>query len=110
MSLSLDVVPSDVEKERGRDMTLTCVVSGISQQLDSVVWKLQATPVTDLSSTTYTVTEGIYDGSTNSQTSILVVSAIGNTVDSVYKCVITSDEWLQTDYETVITQRIFGMF
>ena len=48
---------------------------------------------------------GTYDS--NSQTSTLTVKAAANTADSTYTCVITSDEWLQTNKETAVALEVF---
>ena len=106
--LPSDVRPINKEVERGTDATVSCVVTGITQQLNSVVWKKGGTDVTTLSEdNSYVVSAGTYGS--NSQTTTLTVKAAVNTADSTYTCVITSNEWLQTDKEISVALNVFGM-
>ena len=75
-------------------------------QLNDVVWKKDGTDVTTLSADNYVVSSGTYDS--NSQTTTLTVKAAANTADSTYTCVITSNEWLQTNKETTVNLEVFG--
>ena len=90
----------------GADATISCVVTGITQQLDAVVWRKGGTDVTTLSGSNYVVSPGTYDS--NSQTTTLTVKAAANTADSTYTCVITSDEWEITNRETSVILNVFG--
>ena len=93
--------------EKGVDATLSCVVSGISKKLDSVVWKKDGTDVTTLSEDNlYVVSAGTYGS--NSQTTTLTVKAAVNTADSTFTCVITSNEWLVTNRESSVSAIVFG--
>ena len=93
------------EVEAETDATISCVVTGITKELDAVLWTKAGTDVTTLSSDNYVVSSGTYDS--NSQTTTLTVKAAANTADSTYTCVITSDEWLQTDKETTVSLEVF---
>ena len=94
--------------ETGTEETISCIVRGITQQLDAVVWKKDGTDVTTLSGSNYVVSPGTYDS--NSQTTTLTVKAAANTADSTYTCVITSDEWAVSDREFNVILRVFGTF
>ena len=94
------------EVETGTDATVSCIITGIGQQLNGVVWKKDGTDVTTLPGSNYVVSPGTYDS--NSQTTTLTVKAAANTADSTYTCVITSYEWLQTNKETTVNLEVFS--
>ena len=102
---STDVQPINKEVERGTDSTISCLVTGITKQLDGVVWTKDGTDVTTLSGSNYIVSPGTYGS--NSQTTTLTVKAAANTADSTYTCAIDSDEWLQTNKETTVNLEVF---
>ena len=87
---------------------ISCVITGITTQLDAVVWTKDGTDVTTLSADNYVVSPGTYDS--NSQTTTLTVKAADNTADSTYTCVITSDEWDLTKNEKAVALDIFSEF
>ena len=102
-----DVQPTNKEVESGTDATLTCSTTGITKQLDAVVWTKGGTDVTTLTEdNSYVVSAGTYGS--NSQTTTLTVKAAVNTADSAYTCVITSNEWLITNRETSVNLNVFG--
>lgn len=92
------------------DTTISCVVSGITQQLDRVVWTKDGTDVTTLPGNDYEVSEGTFTTITNSQTTTLIVRAAANTADATYTCVITSDENLIQDRGTFVSLDVFCKF
>ena len=92
--------------ETGTETSVSCVITGITQQLDSVVWRKDGSDVTTLSEDNYVVSAGTY--SSNSQTTTLTVKAAVNTADSTYTCAITSDEWLVTNRQTDVILDVFG--
>ena len=94
------------EVESESDATISCVITGITQELDGVEWKKDGTDVTTLSGSNYVVSPGTYDS--NSQTTTLTVKAAANTADSTYTCVITSDEWELTNSENTVALDVFG--
>ena len=100
------VQPINKEVESGAETDISCVITGITKGLDSVVWRKDGTDVTSLSETDYVVSAGTY--SSNSQTTTLTVKAAANTADSTYTCAITSNEWLQTNKETTVVLNVFG--
>ena len=100
------MTPVHQEVEVGTDATISCVVSGITKQLNSVAWKKGGSDVTSLSSINYIVNTGTIVSS--KQTTTLVVKAAVNTADSAYTCVISSDEYQITDRATVVNLDVFG--
>ena len=71
---------------------ISCVVNGLTKQLEAVVWKNSVGPIThgtDVAND-YQIEEGSYGS--NSQTTVLTIPATKNTEDAVYTCVIQSDE------------------
>jgi hypothetical protein len=100
-----DVQPISKEVESNTDATISCVITGISRQLESVVWKKDGSDVKTLSESDYIVSVGIYGS--NSQTTTLTVKAAANKVDSAYNCAIRSDEWLQSNKETTVALEVF---
>ena len=66
------------------------------------------TDLTTLSGDNYVVDAGSYDS--NSQTTTLTVKAAVNTEDTVYTCVITSNEWLLANQGTNVALNVFGNF
>ena len=73
------------------------------------MWTKGGTDVTTLSEdNSYVVSAGTYGS--NSQTTTLTVKAAVNTADSTYTCVITSNEWLETNKETPVFLNVFGKF
>ena len=58
----------------------------------------------------YTISDGSYDDSSNSQTTTLTVKAGTNTADATFSCVVTSAEWSETvtDKQTEVTLNVFG--
>ena len=102
-----DIQPTSKEVESGTDATLTCSVTGVTKELDAVVWTKDGTDVTKLTEdNSYVVSVGTYGS--NSQTTVLTVKAAVNTADSTYTCVITSNEWLVTNQETSVILNVFG--
>ena len=95
--------------EISTEATISCVVTGITQQLDAVVWTKGGTDVTTLSEdNSYVVSAGTYGS--NSQTTTLTVKAAVNTADSTYTCVITSNEHQETNKATIVTLNVFCKF
>ena len=101
--------PINKEVLAGTDTSISCVISGITQQLDSVSWTKDGTDVTTLSEdNSYVVSAGTYGS--NSQTTTLTVKAAVNTADSTYACVITSNEHQETNKPTSVTLNVFSKF
>ena len=71
------------------------------------MWKKGNNDVTQLANSLYVVDNGTYDSTNNSQTTTLTVAASDNIEDTIYKCVISSDEWKDYDRETQVTLDVF---
>ena len=91
--------------EVGTDAIISCIVHGISQQLDNVKWTLSEVVISNTAD--HTIDAGTFDDINHSQTTTLTVKASVNTDDSIYKCVITSDEWVVTDDERSVILDVF---
>ena len=100
------MLPINKEVHAGVDATIACVITGITKQLDSLVWRKDGTDVNTLSPLNYLVSPGSYDS--NSQTTTLTVKDVVNTEDSIYTCVITSNEWLVTDKKSYVDLNVYG--
>ena len=107
-SLPSGVRPANIEVLAGADATLSCVITGVTQQLNTVVWRKSGTDVTSLSGSNYVVSAGTYGS--NSQTTTLTVKAAANTADSIYTCVVSSTEWEITNRETNVALNVFGKY
>ena len=84
--------------------TISCVISGLSKELDEVQWeKPNSGGVIYHGTGGYQIDKGTFDSETNSQTTVLTIPADKNTADSVYTCVITSVEHEKMAKETVIS-------
>ena len=70
------------------------------------MWEKGGIDVTTWLGSEYVTSPGTYDS--NSQTTTLTVKDVANTEDSVYTCVITSNEWLLTNMETTVILDVFG--
>ena len=104
-----DVQAINKEVETGSETIITCIVSGITQQLNSVVWTKDGTDVTTLTEdNSYVVSAGTYGS--NSQTTTLTVKAAVNTADSIFTCGISSDEWLVSNRQTSVRLNVFCKF
>lgn len=102
-----DVQPTNKEIEVGTDATLSCIITGITKQLDAVKWTKDGTDVTTLSGdNSYVVTRGTY--SSNTQITTLAVKAAVNTADVIYTCVVTSDEHQETEKETPVVLNVYS--
>ena len=102
-----DVEPINKEVKSGTDAVVSCIISGITQQLDGIVWKKDGTDVTTLTEdNSYVVSAGTYGS--NSQTTTLTVKIAVNTADSKYTCGVDSNEWNLSDQQTAVILNVFG--
>ena len=106
------MVGKDKEVKTGTDATISCVISGITQAVQSVVWKTSSSTnvVTD-DSTNYVQNDGSYQSASNSQTTELTVKAAKTDQDVSYTCVITANEWGGASPKpTIVNLNVFGKF
>jgi hypothetical protein len=88
-ALVLSVEAKNSEVLTNTDATISCVVKGLTKQLDKVAWKNSDGGITH-NNDGYKIVEGQLQG--DSQTTILTVPAAKNMGDAVYTCVIQCDE------------------
>ena len=89
----VDAVKSEALKDA--QASISCVITGLTRELDGVVWeKPNSGGVINHGTDGYEIDEGTYDNETLSQTTVLIIPADKNTADSVYTCVVTSLEHL----------------
>ena len=95
MVFTLEVEGKGLEVEASTEAMLSCVVNGLTRQLDSVRWEKPNSGgmITD-GTDGYKIDVGTYNDNTNSQTTILTVPASLMVPEhlSNYTCVIQSDE------------------
>ena len=106
-----DVEAKNSEVLTNTQATISCVVSGITQQLNTVTWqKPGGTDTITHDVDGYLIEVGTYDSGTKSQTTILTIPADKNIADSVYTCVITSDEHGKSSNPTSVNSNVFSKF
>ena len=104
---SSDITATSKELEEDTDAVVTCVVNGITQQLDDVHWRKAGVQLNE--SPNYSINEGTFNPTLFSQTTTLSVAAAATSEDAVYECVITSNEWVETDLKTQVSLDVFGI-
>ena len=94
------------EQLTGTVATISCIVSGLTRQLDEVKWtksdNTDITPVQD----GYTIDVGTFSG--DSQTTTLTVAAYQNNQDATYNCVFTSNEHAEIDKILSVNSKVFS--
>jgi hypothetical protein len=95
------------EVHAGTETTISCVITGITKPLDSVIWKKDGIDVTDFPEGHHIVYNG-RQAFSNSQTTTLSVKAEAVNADSKYTCEIKSNEWLVTSLQTTLVLNVFG--
>ena len=88
--------------------TISCVVNGLTKQLDTVTWEKPGSVGITHNVDGFLIVEGTFDVGTKSQTTVLTIPAAQNTVDSVYTCVITSAEHGQSSHKTDVNSNVFS--
>ena len=109
-TFSLGIIVTNTEVEKDTDGTLTCTVSGLTEQA-TIEWKSSPGGSAIISDDTNYVIGGTgFDSLSNSQQSTLTVKAVSTTADKTFYCAVTSTEWNLTDEETPVVLNVFGMF
>jgi hypothetical protein len=93
------------EVEVNTAAVISCVVNGITEAV-TVSWTHSSDGALTNGSD-YTITDGTYEDSSNSQTTTLSVTA-GVATDSTFSCLVTSTEWSITDDATEVTLNVFS--
>ena len=88
--------------------TISCVVNGLTKQLDTVRWEKPGGVGITHNVDGFLILEGTFDVGTKSQTTVLTIPAAQNTADSVYRCVITSAEHGQASHKTDVKSNVFS--
>jgi hypothetical protein len=84
-------------------------VNGLTKKLDAVVWKKPSSGGSITNGVDgYIIDKGTYQESSHSQTTILTVPAAENGADSVYTCVITSNEHKRSEDETSVNSYVLS--
>ena len=88
---------------------MTCIIHGLTQELDSVVWKRGSEDITSLSNvySNYVFSEGSLEQ--NTQTTTLTVIDAGHT-NTDYVCVVTSNEHRKINIKTIVKLEIFSEY
>ena len=82
-----DVIAVDADVEFNTSAQLSCVVTGLTRQLDSVIWeKPNSGGVITDGTDGYKIDVGTYDDSINSQTTVLTVPASQVKADANFTC------------------------
>ena len=88
--------------------TISCVVNGLTKQLDAVAWQKPGDVAITNGGDNYAIDVGSWDSGSKSQTTILTIPKTENTADQVYTCVITSNEHGITAQETAVNSNVFS--
>jgi hypothetical protein len=108
------VVAKDSEVLEDTAATISCVVNGLTKQLDAVTWEKPSTGgVITTGTDDYQIDVGTYDSGSNSQTTILTIPGPANGADAVYTCVIQSDEHGKTsgsEEKTDVNSNVFSEY
>ncbi|KAL5249910.1 hypothetical protein ACHWQZ_G015848 [Mnemiopsis leidyi] len=105
--LTFGVTAVNQEQLKATEAKISCTVSGLTKALDDVKWtKSDDTPITS-GVDGFVIADGTLSG--NSQTTILTVPGSANTLDTTYKCLITSTEHGKTDDSTTVSLKVFTL-
>ena len=104
---------SEVEAQHSEVMkdteaTISCVVSGLTKKLDAVAWQKSDGAAITHDQDGYKIVDGAYDSDKNSQTTVLTVPKTANAADTVYSCVITSNEHKKSAEKTAVNLNTFS--
>ena len=103
----LGVEPVNTEVGISTESVISCIISGITQPVTSLSWTDDSGTTLTNDTIAYFITDGVYNGGNNSQTTTLTVKN-GVTTDSIFSCVVTSDEWIVSNNSTEVVFNVFG--
>ena len=92
------------------EATISCVVSGLTQKLDTVAWQKPNGDAIENNKDDFKIVDGAYEEASHSQTTVLTIPKTANTADSVYSCVITSNEHKKTAEKTSVNSNVFSEY
>ena len=101
------VTGTSKEVEQGTDVTLSCVVDNISEEV-TVSWTDSDSGEVASDTTNYEIDTGTYNA--NEQTTTLTVKAVSNTEDTTYYCVITNSTDSSSIGSAVVTLNVFSKY
>jgi hypothetical protein len=111
----MQTITSEVEAKHSEVLkdtqaTISCVVAGLTKQLDDVAWEKPNSggTITNNNNEGYKIEVGTYQESSHSQTTILTIPTTENGADAVFTCVITSNEHKKTDDKTNVNSNVFS--
>ena len=106
------VDPKGSEVLTGTPATISCVVTGLTKDLNGVAWQnANGDPITPGGGDGgYQIADGSYEPASNSQTTTLTVPGDLNEEDAVYSCVITCTEHGIADQKTAVNSNIFSKY
>ena len=91
---------------KGTQATISCVVTGLTKALDGVAWqKPDGAPIKDQEDG-YEIADGTF--ADHQQITILTVPADADRTDSVFACVITSNEHRISVEKTDVNLNVFS--
>ncbi|KAL5250884.1 hypothetical protein ACHWQZ_G016582 [Mnemiopsis leidyi] len=103
--LTFGVTAVDQQQLKDTEAKISCTVDGLTTALNGVKWtKADDTEITS-GSGGFVIEAGTLSG--NTQTTILTVPASDNTLDTTYKCLITSTEHGKTEDSTSVSLKVF---
>ena len=86
---------------------MSCVVSGLTVDLDTVTWKNSTGTALTNDGTNYIINEGSLNDTDNTQTTVLTVVA-GVSTDQEYSCVVESQEWEISEQSESVFLNVYG--
>jgi hypothetical protein len=111
----MQTITSEVEAKhsevlKGTQATISCVVSGLTKELDDVGWEKPNSggTIAHNNNEGYKIEVGTYQKLSNSQTTILTIPTSENKADAVFTCVITSNEHKKTADKTTVNSNVFS--
>jgi hypothetical protein len=110
----MQTITSEVEAKHSEVLkdtqaTISCVVSGLTKQLDDVGWeKPNSGGTITHDQEGYQIDQGTYQETSHSQTTILTIPIAENGADAVFTCVITSNEHKKTADKTNVNSNVFS--
>ena len=93
----------------GTQATISCVITGLTKELDKVTWEKPNSGgrITD-NTDGFVIDVGTYNDETNSQTTVLTIPGAQNTADASYTCVIQSDEHGKQSKKIEVMSEVFS--
>ena len=93
----------------GTQATISCVITGLTKELDKVTWEKPNSGgrITD-NTDGFVIDVGTYNAENNSQTTVLTIPGAQNTADASYTCVIQSEEHGKQSEQIEVMSKMFS--